>query len=96
VTSSRIPFLDRLRALSFSFVLLSHFPLSAGFPIHRSWWKDAYAPYGVVGKQPFHKTLLLDCWLPSSPSMWLSNPSENCGNAGRKPSSKQVKDRVPP
>jgi peptidoglycan/LPS O-acetylase OafA/YrhL len=44
---SRIPSLDGLRALSISFVLLGHFAFSAGFPIHRSWWTDAYAPYGV-------------------------------------------------
>lgn len=36
------------------------------------------------GQLPFRKTLLLPCWLPSSPSTWLSNPSENCGNVGRK------------
>ena len=45
--SSRIPSLDGLRALSISFVLLGHFAYSAGFPIHRSWWTGAYAPYGV-------------------------------------------------
>lgn len=45
--SSRIPSLDGLRALSISFVLLGHFAYSSGFPIHRSWWTDAYASYGV-------------------------------------------------
>ncbi len=45
--SSRIPSLDGLRALSISFVLLGHFAFSAGFPIDRSWWTDAYAHYGV-------------------------------------------------
>jgi len=47
VQSSRIPSLDGLRALSISFVLLGHFAFSAGFPIDRSWWTDAYAHYGV-------------------------------------------------
>jgi peptidoglycan/LPS O-acetylase OafA/YrhL len=46
-SSSRIPSLDGLRALSISFVLLGHFALGAGFPIARDWWTDAYAHYGV-------------------------------------------------
>jgi peptidoglycan/LPS O-acetylase OafA/YrhL len=47
VRSSRIPSLDGLRAVSISFVLLGHLAFSAGFPIDRSWWTDAYAHYGV-------------------------------------------------
>ncbi len=47
MSSSRIPSLDGLRALSISFVLLGHFAIGAGFPIDHSWWTDAYAHYGV-------------------------------------------------
>ncbi len=46
-SSSRIPSLDGLRALSISFVLVGHFAFSSGFPIQRSWWTDIYAHYGV-------------------------------------------------
>ena len=46
-SSSRIPSLDGLRALSISFVLVGHLALNTGFPIQRSWWTDAYAHYGV-------------------------------------------------
>src|SRR5882724_9559882 len=48
VRSSRIPSLDGLRALSISLVLVGHFAFAAGFPIHRAWWTDAYAHYGVL------------------------------------------------
>ena len=46
-SSSRIPSLDGLRALSISFVLIGHFAFSSGFPIQRSWLTDIYAHYGV-------------------------------------------------
>jgi len=29
-------------------VLVGHFAFAAGFPIHRAWWTDAYAHYGVL------------------------------------------------
>jgi peptidoglycan/LPS O-acetylase OafA/YrhL len=48
VPSPRIPSLDGLRALSISLVLVGHFAFAAGFPIHRSWWTDEYAHYGVL------------------------------------------------
>lgn len=46
-TSSRIPSLDGLRALSISLVLVCHLTYSGGFPIGHNWWSDAYAHYAV-------------------------------------------------
>lgn len=47
MSSSRIPSLDGLRALSILLVMFGHFAYTPGFPVHRNMLTDAYAHYGV-------------------------------------------------
>jgi peptidoglycan/LPS O-acetylase OafA/YrhL len=47
MSSTRIPSLDGIRALSVLMVLVGHFAYSAGSPVRNSWWTDTYAHYGV-------------------------------------------------
>jgi peptidoglycan/LPS O-acetylase OafA/YrhL len=46
-SSSRIPSLDGLRALSIFLVMIGHFASSNGAPFQKSWLTDAYAHFGV-------------------------------------------------